>query len=291
MNRMLVHEAEITSIDEENHTVRVRFTDELEDRDGEIMDQDTFDTSHWIQAPSVLFGHDQKSLENIIGKGLEVYPTTYMKDGKQVKAHEAVVQFDIDDDYSKRAWGKVVRGYLKTVSVGFTKARKQGNRIMNALMTELTFTPVPSNIGATVKSFNDGTMSIDDAQWLRDQAQKTVESLTKFLDGSQSGEDTTMTDEELGKIKTMMTEVVDAKIAPLQQEIAGLTEKVGKFGEKPNEQSGSDANDPSKNGSSTNESEMSQEEADAVLEQFKEKLEERKAQASKDSEEEKKDGD
>lgn len=259
------HPVEITSIDEENHTVWAEFTDDLEDRDGEIVDQDTLNFGDWVQAPSVLFGHNDKELKALIGRGLEIRPTAGVKNGKPYKGHEALIQFDVDDEEGKRAWGKVSRGFLKTLSVGYISARRQGNRLMNALLSEISFVPVPSNIGATVKSLQDGSIKKDDAEWMLQRAEQTVEYFKKYLDTEQKEE--AMTDEELQKVAQISSDVVtklfNESVKPL---IEGLQSKVDKLTDAAEQaKAETDTNSDSKKSEGTDVPDISDDEKDALL--------------------------
>jgi hypothetical protein len=260
------YETAVQSIDEENHTLRLRFTDDRPDRENDIMDGDTWDFSDWSQAPSVLFGHDQHNVGAIVGKGLGIHRVEEVdNDGQKIIAHEADIQFDADDPEALRVWGKIKRGFLKTASVGFTTARKEGNRLIGNLLTEISFTPVPANIRATVKSLEDGTIRKEDAVWLRDQAQKTVESFTKFLDNQEGN--TEMTDEDLAKVGEVVAQSFEKAVAPLLDRVNKLVTSLETADDQKKQPDTDTKPAPKSDGGTDEEGGISADEADYILDE------------------------
>lgn len=274
----------ILSIDEDKHQVWARFTDDQPDREGDIMDAETWNFEDWMKAPTVLFGH--KDWELPIGRGLEI------RSGEEngVKYHEALIEFDVEDEESARVWGKVARGFLKTLSVGYVTLRREGNRLLDNLLTEISFVPVPANINAMVKRLNDGSLSTEDAEWMRDHAAATVKSLTKYIDNSDNKEDSnaksgkgakSMTEEDLKKVGDMITTAVTEGVKPVTEKVEALSstvealsksksdEKDGKSdSDKDKSDDKSDANsDSKKDEGNKDDADISEEEADEILAQ------------------------
>jgi HK97 family phage prohead protease len=273
----------ILSIDEENHRVWARFTDDQPDREGEIMDADTWNFEDWMKAPTVLFGH--KDWELPIGRGLEI------RSGEEngVKYHEALIEFDVEDEESQRVWGKVARGFLKTLSVGYVTLRREGNRLLDNLLTEVSFVPVPANINAMVKRLNDGSLSEEDAKWMRDHAKATVKSLTEYIDNSDNRSNSnatkgkgakSMDEDDLKKVGEQITTAVTEAVKPLTEKVESLSAEVEKLSKaKADDKDGddsnkdksdkkdSDANSDKKDEGNKEDADISDEEAEEILTQ------------------------
>ena len=67
--------------------------------------------------PIVLWGHSFDKPEEIIGRSIKVF--------KEADKLIARVQFDIDDEFAARVFGKIARGYLRAASVGYLPIRKR----------------------------------------------------------------------------------------------------------------------------------------------------------------------
>lgn len=273
----------LLSIDEENHRVWARFTDDQPDREGDIMDADTWQFDDWMKAPTVLFGH--KDWELPVGRGLEI------RSGEEngVKYHEALIEFDVEDEESAKVWGKVARGFLKTLSVGYVTLRREGNRLLDNLLTEISFVPVPANINALVKRLNDGSLSDEDAKWMRDHAKATVKSLTEYIDSSDNRDNgnankvkgaKSMTEDDLKKVGEQITTAVTEALKPVTEKVEALSSTVealskSKSDEKDGESdsdkdkdaNGSDANSHKNDEGNDEQADISEEEADEILTQ------------------------
>lgn len=275
----------ILSIDEENHRVWARFTDDQPDREGDIMDADTWHFDDWMKAPTVLFGH--KDWELPIGRGLEI------RSGEEggVKYHEALIEFDVEDEESARVWGKVARGFLKTLSVGYVTMKREGNRLLENLLTEISFVPVPANINAMVKRLNDGSLSEEDAKWMRDHAKATVKSLTEYIDNSDNSNNSnankgkgakSMDEDDLKKVGEQITAAVTEAVKPLTEKVESLSTQVEELSKakKADDKTGDDSNkdksdnkdsdansDKNKDEGNKEDADISEEEADEILTQ------------------------
>ena len=78
------------SVDEDNHTVRIRFTDESVDSYGTSLKFDGWDFKRYMDNPTVQLDHYSDAASNI-GRVLEIIPVP------DERAHDAIVQFDVDD--------------------------------------------------------------------------------------------------------------------------------------------------------------------------------------------------
>jgi hypothetical protein len=66
--------------------------------------------------PVILAQHNHAP-ENVIARSVEVR----QEEGRLV----AVAEFDVEDEYAERVWGKIRRGFVKAASVGFVPIRER----------------------------------------------------------------------------------------------------------------------------------------------------------------------
>lgn len=275
-----------TSINEQDHTVRVRMTDASVDRHGEVLTYEGWDFDDFMQNPVVLVNHDDWQLP--VGNVIEVIPVP------AEKAYDAVVQFDVEDEDAAKVWGKVVRGYLKTVSVGFLTLLQQGNEILQKQLLELSFVTIPANPNATTRGLRDGTIDTEDARWLLDRAQNEVKSLTKFLSTDKLDSNSKGATMDKEQLQTALTEALKplqdalAKVpelvkAEVEAATAGLTEQFSTLSEKVEKLPKSDTKSP-KEGDGTDDEELSDEEAEKLLAEYDDDLAEEYKTDSTDEE-------
>lgn len=200
-----------SSVNEDEHTVRVRMTTEDVDRHGESVSFDGWDFKDFLDNPVVLVNHNDYELP--IGSVIEIIPVP------EDRAYDAVVKFDVDDEEGARVWGKVSRGFLKTVSVGFINLVQDGMNLLENSLLELSFVTIPANPQATVRSLKDGGLTVEDAQWLKDKAENELRHLTKFLASHKvkdNSKEATMTKEELDA-------ALEEKLKPITDALATVT--------------------------------------------------------------------
>ena len=262
--------AKLLSIDAENHQVWARFTDDQPDREGDIMDGNTWQFDDWMKAPVVLFGH--KDWELPIGRGLEIRKV----EENGVIAHEALIEFDVTDPESARVWGKVERGFLKTLSVGYVTQRREGNRLLDNLLTEISFVPVPANINAMVRSLTDGSVSVDDAKWLKKNGEAMVKSLTEYIQNSDNDSNAndskgkgakSMSDEDLKKVADLVKETVAEAVKPVADDVAGLKTSVEALSKQSNGDDDKSKANSGKSDEGTDDDDISDDEVDEILAQ------------------------
>lgn len=213
-----IRAATATSIDEKNHTVRVRMTDESVDTYGTVLHHDGWDLSAFMDNPVVQLDHWSDASNNI-GRVVEIIPVP------EERALDAVVQFDVDDESEfggKWAWGKVSRGFLRTWSVGFDNLVADGMDYLQNKLFELSLVAIPSNSNATVRALKDGQINAKEADWLLKRYKSEAKRLQEYLNrdnNNNKSEEATMNKEE-------MQAAITEAIAPFKEALDKLPETV-----------------------------------------------------------------
>lgn len=169
-----------TSIDEENKRVTFAISTNQPDRDGEIVEQKSWNFKDYMENPMFLWGHNPEIPENVLGHCIELKSS---EDGS-----ETLGTFQFDTDINERAdlvFKQVVRGSLRTVSVGFMTGdeERQGKNwlLKNNTLLETSIAPIPSNPGAIVKDYKAGLISRKDATWLIESARKEADQIEEQM--------------------------------------------------------------------------------------------------------------
>lgn len=213
-----IRAATATSIDEKNHTVRVRMTDESVDTYGTVLHSDGWDLSAFMDNPVVQLDHWSDASSNI-GRVLEIIPVP------EERALDAIVQFDVEDtsDFGGAwAWGKVSRGFLRTWSVGFDNLVADGMDYLQNKLYELSLVAIPSNSNATVRALKDGQINAKEADWLLKRYKSEAKRLQEYLkrdNNNNKSEEATMNKEE------MQAAIAEA-LAPFKEALDKLPETV-----------------------------------------------------------------
>lgn len=213
-----IRAAQATSIDETNHTVRVRITDESVDTYGTVLHHDGWDLSDFMKNPVVQLDHWSDAASNI-GQILELIPVP------EERAIDAIVQFDVEDksEYGGAwAWGKVSRGFLRTWSVGFDNLVADGLEYLKNKLFEVSLVAIPSNSNATVRALKDGQLNESEAQWLLKRYKSEAKRLQEYLkrdNNNSNSEEATMNKEE------MQAAIAEA-LAPFKEALDKLPETV-----------------------------------------------------------------
>lgn len=210
-----IRAAVATSIDETNHTVRVRMTDESVDTYGTSLKFDGWDFGDFMKNPVVQLDHWSDAASNI-GQVLQIIPVP------EERAVDAIVQFDIEDKSEfggAWAWGKVSRGFLRTWSVGFDNLVANGLDYLQNKLYELSLVAIPSNSNATVRALKEGMIDEAEAERLlkryKGEAKRLQDYLKRDNNNSNSKEATMNKDE--------VTALLDEKLAPITTALEALT--------------------------------------------------------------------
>lgn len=210
-----IRAAVATSIDETNHTVRVRMTDESVDTYGTSLKFDGWDFGDFMKNPVVQLDHWSDAASNI-GQVLQIIPVP------EERAVDAIVQFDIEDKSEfggAWAWGKVSRGFLRTWSVGFDNLVANGLDYLQNKLYELSLVAIPSNSNATVRALKEGMIDEAEAERLlkryKGEAKRLQDYLKRDNNISSNSKEATMNKDEV-------TALLDEKLAPITTALEAL---------------------------------------------------------------------
>lgn len=121
---------------------KVIASDQTIDRAWETILASGRDLENYMKNPIILFGHDYRDIENIVGKATRVY----------VENNALVVEgVFASTEYAQVCRTLYDEGILKTVSVGFIPLQRDAEDtsiITKAELLELSFVPVPCNPNA-----------------------------------------------------------------------------------------------------------------------------------------------
>ncbi|MEB0287223.1 hypothetical protein QN355_11725 [Cryobacterium sp. 10S3] len=202
-----------STINESDKTVVFKISDGKVDRQGEIVDQKSWDFTEYLDNPILIASHDSSDLENGLGTCEELWyesadDATY---GRFKFATEA-------SDKALLAWKLIVAGVLRTVSVGFISEKTEYNAegiaiLFNNKLIETSCVLVPANPRAIALSYREGSITRKDATWLMDSMKKEAEFLK----------------EQLTKDETF--NVKEKQVEELTQQVTNLTALVSKLAE------------------------------------------------------------
>lgn len=122
---------------EDSGTFEVIISTADKDRQGEIVNQEGWDLTHYKNNPVVLWGH------NYTGLPIGVTDSIELKDGKLVaKGRFAPESANPFAQQVRRLYDAKI---LRTTSVGFIAKEMEGNMVTKAELLEFSFVPVPAN--------------------------------------------------------------------------------------------------------------------------------------------------
>ncbi|SIS11445.1 HK97 family phage prohead protease [Williamsia sterculiae] len=211
--RLKLFNLDIKSVDEEKRQITFCFSDDKEDRQGEVVDQASWQTDNYMANPVILWGHDPSEPENVLGQGVKL---DLNNNGRSY----ITAQFD-DDDVNPRAgmiFKQLLRRTLRCVSAGFINHSWEVEEDVPILrdneLLEVSIVPIPANPRAIALALKDGGLTTKDARWMMDSMRKEADQLEAQLkhDNNESGE-------SMDELKT---------------QIAALTDTIGKIAESVN---------------------------------------------------------
>jgi HK97 family phage prohead protease len=175
-----LYNIDLKSIDEEKRQITFCFSDDQPDRDGEIIDQASWNVSNYLNNPVILWGHDPNDNANVLGQGISL---DLNNNGKSY----ITARFD-DAETNPKAdtiFRQLVKRTLRTVSAGFINHTFEWDNDTPLLkdneLLEVSVVAIPSNPRALARSLKDGSISRKDATWMLDSMRKEAAELEKEL--------------------------------------------------------------------------------------------------------------
>lgn len=218
---------DIKSVDEEKRQITFCFSDDGEDRMGEVVDQATWDVKNYMNNPLILWGHDPSEPENVLGQGIEL---DLNNSGKSY----ITAQFD-DADINPRAdmvFRQLVKRTLRCVSAGFINHTYEHEGDTPVLkdneLLEVSIVPIPANPRAMALALDSGDISRKDANWLLASMRKESELIERKLNEQDPNKEKSMTNEQAAALTesiAKLSEKVDALTAEnvvLREEVTAL---------------------------------------------------------------------
>ncbi len=220
---------DIKSVNEADRQITFCFSDDGEDRMGEVVDQASWDVKNYENNPLILWGHDPSEPENVLGQGIGL---DLNNGGKSY----ITAQFD-DAETNPKAdmvFRQLIKRTLRCVSAGFINHTFETDNDTPVLkdneLLEVSIVPIPANPRAMALAFEAGDISKKDANWLLTSMKKEAEFIEHRLKEKESKtEKKSMTEEQataLMEAVTKLGETVAANQAAVDEKLADLTAKV-----------------------------------------------------------------
>jgi hypothetical protein len=213
-----------TSINDTDKTVVFKISDGKPDRQGEIVDQKSWDFTEYMDNPILIASHKSDDLVNGLGTCEELWyedaeDATYGRFKFATAANEKALL----------AWNLLKAGVLRTVSVGFISEKTEyddgvatlyGNKLL-----ETSCVLVPANPRAIALSFREGSINRKDAEWLKETMTKEIEFLDEQFkaDNHEEIKEKAM-EEQLEKLTGLVSKLAESQAA-LIETVAAITPK------------------------------------------------------------------
>jgi D-ribose pyranose/furanose isomerase RbsD len=194
---------DVKSVDEENRRITFCFSDDKEDRMGEIVDQASWDVKNYMNNPLILFGHDSSIPENILGQGTDLQLNIGGKSFVTAQFDEAEINPRAD-----MVFRQLVKRTLRAVSAGFINhtTEKSGDTpvLKDNELLEISIVPIPANPRAIALALQDGSMSRKDALYLKRSMQDELALIEKQLIKSEIGD---LKEKDVEELQTQITQL------------------------------------------------------------------------------------
>ncbi|WP_427007187.1 HK97 family phage prohead protease [Pseudarthrobacter sp. H2] len=195
---------DIKSVDEQKRQITFCFSDDQPDRQGEIVDQASWDVKNYMNNPLILWGHDPSENENVLGQGISL---DLNNNGKSF----ITAQFD-DAETNPKAdiiFRQLVKRTLRCVSAGFINHTWDVQNDVPILkdneLLEVSVVAIPANPRAIALGLKEGSINRKDATWLMDSMRKEADLLE-----TQLKEQITDTGENMDEVKSQLSALTDA---------------------------------------------------------------------------------
>lgn len=215
---------DIKSVDEEKRQIDFCFSDDGEDRQGEVVDQATWDTKNYMLNPIIAWGHFPENIpENVLGQGVKL-------DLNNAGKSYVTAQFD-DATINPRAdmvFKQLVKRTLRCVSAGFInhtfEIEEDTVVLKDNELVEISIVPIPANPRAVALALDEGSLSEKDAKWLLKSMQAESELIEKRL--KKATKEKSMTEEQakaLTEAVAALSKTVEEKFEAVDERLTALT--------------------------------------------------------------------
>lgn len=210
---------EIKSSDDDKYLIECIGSEEIVDRDGDIIRIAGIDLSNYKKNPTVFWSHNY--YEPPIGRAVKVW-----KDDKQLKFK---IEFVRGEDYplAGTIYKMYKNGFLNSFSIGFRpdpqfskfQEKRGGYDFEKVELIEISAVGVPSNVRAVLTD-----VKMQDAIKQKSFTQEEITSLEEFLKKVEKEQEPK--DEEVDVVKSLTIKVEDLekRIEQLQSDFDAITE-------------------------------------------------------------------
>ena len=214
---------DIKSVNEADRQITFCFSDNQEDRMGEIVDQSTWDVKNYLLNPIILFGHDSSQPENVLGQGVALNLDQGGKSYITAQFDEAEINPTAD-----MVFRQLIKRTLRCVSAGFVNHSSETVNDIPVLkdneLLEVSIVPIPANPRALALQMREGSISHKDGQWLLDNMRKEADWVEKQLsvdDAKGSIKEKAM-EEKIDQLTGLIAKLAESQTA-LTDAVAALT--------------------------------------------------------------------
>jgi HK97 family phage prohead protease len=218
-----LYNIDLQSVDEDKRQITFCFSDDQPDRDGEIVDQSTWDTENYRNNPVILWGHDPSDNANILGQGVSL---DLNNNGKSF----ITAQFDdaATNPKADQIFRQLIKRTLRTVSAGFISHTFEIDNDMPVLkdneLLEVSVVAIPSNPRAIARAYKAGEFSKKDAQWMMESMRKEADALEEQLK-NETEEDTSNMNDEVAKALLSAVTKIGERMDALETAMKSMAEE------------------------------------------------------------------
>lgn len=250
-----IFKSKAVSIDEDKRQARFIISDDSVDRMEERVEQ-SWKLDNYEKNPIVLWGHDPSAPDNVLGTSFDI--KTEDKDG--VTQTSASVQFAAEGTSKgvDTVWSLVKQGILRTVSVGFIprtfKTDEEDHDVLadNELL-EWSIVPIPANPRAVALSAKEGYLSSKDISFLKRSYESELKYLQDELDSDSidKNKEKSMSDEDIQKLAEALGTAVADKLTPISDKLDKVLEAVSGESDDDSDEGDGSATPPAGEGDGT----------------------------------------
>lgn len=160
------------SFDDEKRTFTAIASTPVVDRQGDIVDQATWNLDNFKKAPVIPWAHD--------------YSQPPVARATEIGVVNGVLQFTYQAtppgmyEFGDLIWNFYRNQYMFAFSVGFIPSGQEGNTFSDCELLEISSVVVPANPQALALAYKSGDMDLKQAKQLRGKLQETITNLKRL---------------------------------------------------------------------------------------------------------------
>lgn len=196
---------DIKSVNETLRQITFCFSDDGEDREGEVVDQASWDVKNYMNNPLILWGHNPEQPENVLGQGVSL---DLNNGGKSY----ITAQFDdvVTNPRADMVFRQLVKRSLRCVSAGFINHTFEVDNDTPLLkdneLLEVSIVPIPANPRAIALAYKAREINTKDLNWMKKSMLDELEFIEKQL-ATTKHKDATMDEATKQQISALLSAV------------------------------------------------------------------------------------